>query len=69
MKCGNLLQQGTSGKLSPSMRREWIEMLSRHGTPGRKQTSPSMRREWIEIKMFLFAPWKKFVSLHAEGVD
>ena len=34
--------------MSPSMRREWIEMLclrpSKMGT-----VSPSMRREWIEI--------------------
>ena len=36
--------------LSPSMRREWIEISSQLGTPGKSQTSPSMRREWIEMK-------------------
>ena len=34
--------------MSPSMRREWIEMLCRR--PSKMGTvSPSMRREWIEI--------------------
>ena len=34
--------------LSPSMRREWIEMTHCNGAQGRIW-SPSMRREWIEI--------------------
>ena len=53
--------------MSPSMRREWIEMLclrpSKMGT-----VSPSMRREWIEIAQ----PGRRgsaAFSLHAEGVD
>ena len=34
--------------MSPSMRREWIEMtFSQHFWMSRQ--SPSMRREWIEI--------------------
>ena len=34
--------------LSPSMRREWIEM-SLHSCTSMYLRSPSMRREWIEI--------------------
>ena len=34
---------------SPSMRREWIEILDMVSTYFRMRTSPSMRREWIEI--------------------
>ena len=34
--------------LSPSMRREWIEILGDR-TAHRLFQSPSMRREWIEI--------------------
>ena len=53
---------------SPSMRREWIEIVGlqslffRHG-------SPSMRREWIEMKKSRRQLAKTQVSLHAEGVD
>ena len=54
--------------MSPSMRREWIEMLclrpSKMGT-----VSPSMRREWIEILHDFSIPRSREVSLHAEGVD
>ena len=35
-------------KMSPSMRREWIEMICLD-TDGKYQKSPSMRREWIEM--------------------
>ena len=35
---------------SPSMRREWIEILTQTVTGQVKRGSPSMRREWIEIK-------------------
>ena len=41
---------------SPSMRREWIEMLS-PAVPTLANESPSMRREWIEMTdtgQFLF---------------
>ena len=34
---------------SPSMRREWIEMLSIAAKTTDESLSPSMRREWIEI--------------------
>ena len=34
--------------VSPSMRREWIEMYE-VDTLGNVYSSPSMRREWIEI--------------------
>ena len=34
--------------LSPSMRREWIEMTHLFPLPG-ALLSPSMRREWIEM--------------------
>ena len=34
---------------SPSMRREWIEMLKWSSCVRKISESPSMRREWIEI--------------------
>ena len=34
--------------MSPSMRREWIEIISRKPLQ-KSMKSPSMRREWIEI--------------------
>ena len=40
---------GTSKIKSPSMRREWIEMLLPLPTVRVMFLSPSMRREWIEI--------------------
>ena len=53
---------------SPSMRREWIEMISVIRAVA-FIPSPSMRREWIEMQRatghYSTAP----VSLHAEGVD
>ena len=36
-------------KKSPSMRREWIEMLHGNQSLTHSRRSPSMRREWIEI--------------------
>ena len=53
---------------SPSMRREWIEilcLLNRLIHP----ESPSMRREWIEIAIMPIVLLAEMVSLHAEGVD
>ena len=43
-------------KMSPSMRREWIEIGSSAGIafPGK---SPSMRREWIEIRFAAGLPF------------
>ncbi len=38
--------------MSPSMRREWIE-ISVLSTQCQLRKSPSMRREWIEISMRL----------------
>ena len=35
--------------MSPSMRREWIEMNSQKYRRDDMKTSPSMRREWIEM--------------------
>ena len=49
MKYGTL-RSAYKVAVSPSMRREWIEISSQLGTPGKSQTSPSMRREWIEIQ-------------------
>ena len=37
---------------SPSMRREWIEMIANHLQITIFQQSPSMRREWIEMNDF-----------------
>ena len=36
---------------SPSMRREWIEIID-NKTFGMIERSPSMRREWIEIAIY-----------------
>ena len=36
--------------LSPSMRREWIEMGVSYSTFNKYKASPSMRREWIEMQ-------------------
>ena len=55
--------------LSPSMRREWIEMIPPRSETGTLQMSPSMRREWIEISSNVTVCWISPVSLHAEGVD
>ena len=35
----------------------------------RLMRSPSMRREWIEMSGLPVEHLKRFVSLHAEGVD
>ena len=55
-------------QLSPSMRREWIEMTKAIELLQNKG-SPSMRREWIEIWRELYLYCIRLVSLHAEGVD
>ena len=34
---------------SPSVKREWIEMLDDGSWPGEADTSPSVKREWIEM--------------------
>ena len=54
--------------MSPSMRREWIEMRRTIRTKNRRK-SPSMRREWIEISFAVNYGKTWEVSLHAEGVD
>ena len=53
---------------SPSMRREWIEMLKMTNLQ-LIHKSPSMRREWIEIYAGNVTAETSAVSLHAEGVD
>ena len=37
--------------MSPSMRREWIEMIGRDTLDRIATMSPSMRREWIEMNI------------------
>ena len=56
-------------KLSPSVRRVWIEMINY--TQGRStRSSPSVRRVWIEITGDLIhSQWLQPVTLRAEGVD
>ena len=54
--------------MSPSMRREWIE-ISVLSIPILLPKSPSMRREWIEIHGLFVDSFTLGVSLHAEGVD
>ena len=53
---------------SPSMRREWIEMIA-SGASLIGMASPSMRREWIEMGSRSRLRTGDRVSLHAEGVD
>ena len=53
---------------SPSMRREWIEILF-HILRCYAAKSPSMRREWIEMIRCASPVEIHSVSLHAEGVD
>ena len=64
--CG---EQG-SGKttLSPSTRREWIEIDVCEIMYGITR-SPSTRREWIEILRRAGERKDNLVSLHTEGVD
>ena len=57
-----------TGTRSPSMRREWIEMVHKLKRMFHVK-SPSMRREWIEIWGRQFLVKWLWVSLHAEGVD
>ena len=46
------LQTAADPTLSPSMRREWIEIRIGDIVTVRDYVSPSMRREWIEILNF-----------------
>ena len=55
--------------MSPSMRREWIEMVVVTCVITVISMSPSMRREWIEIFVRIPTRTTTAVSLHAEGVD
>ena len=55
--------------MSPSMRREWIEIFHLRCNLSPAEQSPSMRREWIEILMTFGNAMQFGVSLHAEGVD
>ena len=56
-------------RLSPSMRREWIEIPTHRRGWNSHGSSPSMRREWIEIGFADGVLDGIKVSLHAEGVD
>ena len=58
-----------SALLSPSMRREWIEIRMPLIDGKFTFESPSMRREWIEIFCLRSKIERNDVSLHAEGVD
>ena len=55
--------------MSPSMRREWIEMSPYGVETVSLEPSPSMRREWIEMQLVYSCRRWFCVSLHAEGVD
>ena len=54
---------------SPSLRREWIEIGHKAGSPSYLGQSPSLRREWIEIVFWASQNFGDAVSLLAEGVD
>ena len=54
---------------SPSVKREWIEIVSVGAAELSLQASPSVKREWIEMGCYIvLAEWKQ-VSLCKEGVD
>ena len=54
--------------MSPSTRREWIEIAGIRLSSSRSR-SPSTRREWIEIGGAARHHPGGHVSLHTEGVD
>ena len=45
------------GFVSPSPRREWIEIILVKMRPSLQNLSPSPRREWIEINIIKNALW------------
>ena len=55
--------------MSPSLRREWIEIVANEPVLKGKFWSPSLRREWIEISYWYTDFDGMAVSLLAEGVD
>ena len=59
----------TLRNMSPSIRREWIEIPNLCIYYSILVTSPSIRREWIEIYMIADVVSILVVSLHTEGVD
>ena len=67
MKC-KIQRKTLKNTMSPSMRREWIEMAYLELLCDTEK-SPSMRREWIEILYLCCCAGGEGVSLHAEGVD
>ena len=64
----NARPHNPAGHVSPSTRREWIEITADNpsGTP---PESPSTRREWIEMLLQISLYIGILVSLHTEGVD
>ena len=58
-----------AGRLSPSMRRVWIEIKMKKKVDENLVLSPSMRRVWIEIAIASGDMIGLSVTLHAEGVD
>ena len=55
--------------MSPSTRREWIEIYNINLHIVKIAVSPSTRREWIEIPLYIPIVHPRSVSLHTEGVD
>ncbi len=56
---------------SPSMRREWIEIIAVTVGIAFLQRSPSMRREWIEILIhdYFFAKTLESPSMRREWIE
>ena len=56
--------------MSPSMRREWIEIFANGAAPS-GVLSPSMRREWIEIlpMKLLFLRIRRSPSMRREWIE
>mgnify|MGYP006988455611 CR=1 FL=1 len=55
--------------MSPSTRREWIEIGRPIVYESKTNLSPSTRREWIEMRFYPQHHSHEIVSLHTEGVD
>ena len=54
--------------MSPSVWREWIEILCRMALVSCLM-SPSVWREWIEMSEYMESVGEPVVSLRVEGVD
>ena len=71
MKCFMRLSDWNGVSVSPSMRREWIEIHSPPTDAAYASRSPSMRREWIEIIKLITSMYKliRSPSMRREWIE